>query len=547
MLLVVEHHIIAGYSYATCMRRARCGVAAGLAIALSAFVLPSGSAQQTPPLPDLVSDPPRPSFFNEILGADGNSRLVLTFDGYVHNVGEGALDVVGNPQEPDGMKQRVWTGDDWQEVGSPTVRYETDDGHDHFHLIEVIEYVLWNQARGQQTATGSKIGFCLVDSEQMEPGTDQVYSEDKDNFCEEGNPGATSLRMGISPGWRDIYDATTTLQWVDVSNVAPGRYWIGAITDPNDEIRESNEDNNDLVFSDRSIAVPGFEPREQASVDVDAAKVPFTLGSTAHGNVGTPVYVIESGPTAGVLDVPVGVDLHSGLVHYIPTAGFVGEDQITFSVRDSASPYPSTPPVQTVTFEVDGEAAVDNVATPNVAPSLEVSTTLFEIEVGQQFEAEVDVDGAGGPARLFATGLPAGLRVDDATGQISGRVSQAGVYDAELVAVGATADQVTVQPVTWFVTAAANPLALAAVPARSSPRGETTQLRVGPSTLGLTYIATGLPEGLAIDETSPSIVGTPSELGDFSVEVRQLKQGAVVSETSFEWTIRPAITISFAL
>lgn len=557
-LLIIEHYVVAGVGRALVRQRCHRGLAALVVIALIALVAPvsdvraAGAQSQSALLPDLVSDPPRPSFFNQLNTPDGGTRLVVTFDGYVHNVGEGALDVVGNPQDVDGMRQRVQNGAGWEEVGAPTVRFETDDGHNHFHLIEAIEYVLWNELQGIQTAIGSKVGFCLVDSQQMAPGSDQSYSEELDNFCQEDNPQATVLRMGISSGWRDIYDATTTLQWVDVSNVAPGRYWIGAITDPNDEILESNETNNDLIFSTETIAIPGFSPREQQPIAVGGDSVEFVLESTTHGSVTHPIYVIEQGPSTGTLDVPIGADVGSPTVRYFPKPGFTGTDEIVFSVHDASSPYPFDPPAQTLTFQVDAESATalnsDDNPDSSMLPSLIAPSTFFETEVGQASTVQIEsTNVAGGTTRMFAVGLPAGLVADADTGVISGVAVEDGIFNVALIALGATpADRFTLD-VTWIVNPSGSSGGLNDVIDQSSPRGELTRLRLGTNALGLRFEADGLPPGLSIEETAPAIAGTPTEAGTYDIIVRQLDANQVAAEIEFTWTIRATTDIEFAL
>ena len=530
-LLVIEHYVVAGFGPAIVRQRCNRGLVALVVIALIALIAPVGDVQaagthtQSALLPDLVSDPPRPSFFNELNTPDGRTRLVVTFDGYVHNVGEGALDVVGNPQDIEGMRQRVQSGEGWEDVGAPTVRFETDDGHNHFHLIEAIEYVLWNELQGIQTAIGSKVGFCLVDSQQMEPGSDQAYSEDLDDFCQEDNPQATALRMGISSGWRDIYDATTTLQWVYVSNVAPGRYWIGAITDPNNEILESNETNNDLIFSAETIAVPDFSPRVQQPITVGDDAVEFVLGSSAHGSVTEPVYVIEQGPSVGTLDVPIGADLGSPTVRYFPKPGFTGIDEVVFSVRDASSPYPFERPTQTLTFAVDAQSVTtpdsDDEPGNDLLPSLIAPSTFFETEVGQASTVQIEsIDVAGGSTQMFAVGLPAGLVADPDTGAISGVAAEEGIFNVALIAVGSTPTDRFTLDVTWIVNPSGSSGGLNDVLGQSSPRGELTRLRLGTNALGLRFEADGLPPGLFVEETAPVITGTPTEAGIYDVVVR---------------------------
>lgn len=549
-LLVIQHHVVAGFGGAELKRRVRRFTGAAIIICLVAIAAPAGSAQAPDRLlPDLISDPPRPSFFNELASEDGQ-RLVVTFDGYVHNIGAGPLDVVGNPQEPGGMRQRVQTPDGWEEVGSPTVRFETDDGHNHFHLIEAVDYVLWNELQTEQTADGSKIGFCLVDSTQMEAGHDQSYTEDSNNFCQENTPQATELRMGISPGWRDVYDSTTTLQWVDVSNVAPGRYWIGAITDTNDEIVESNEDNNELVFSRTTIAVPGFVPLEQPPIAASDGVASVVLAATPHGTVGAPVFVVEEGPTNGTLDVPVGAASSAQELTYFADAGFSGTDQFTFSVRNSASPFPFERQSITVEITVDEPApAPSETSTASNTAVLNAPSTFFETSVGEYSSVEIAVsDSLGGPARLHAVGLPLGLTADPVTGAISGAALEAGIFDVSLFATGSAPEQTASLDVTWIVNEAdADAPGLRFVVDQSSPRGELTRLRMGANQLGTTFEAEGLPPGLNIDPIAPVVSGTPTSAGDYEVTVRQRDADGVIAEVTFDWTIRVSTDIEFVL
>lgn len=539
VLLVGEHAVV---KHGGLNRRSAGGLA--VAVVVAGSVLIGGqplveAGQRTNGLPDLISDPPRPRYLKEIIGADGDPRLVVTFDGYIHNIGDGPLEVVGNPQLEKGMVQRVRIDGEWQEVGFPTVYFENDDGHNHFHLIEAIDYVLWNESVGAEAAIGSKVGFCLVDSEQMEPGADRAYSEESNDFCQQDNPGATSLRMGISAGWRDIYDSTTTLQWVDVSDTPPGRYWIGAITDANDEIIESNEENNALIFATQPAIVPGWVPLD-AEVTTDGAPVTIELGAKRFGTVTDVVFTVVEGPASGRIDVPLGAGLLDPVVRYTPDAGFEGSDRIVVAARDLASRYPIEAPTAEILIEVTGPG--QGGPEPGDAPTLFPSSTFLETTLGERFSSDIGTSTAGGgAARLYAVGLPSGLAVDGQV--ITGIATEAGIFDIELIAIDGTGAS-TVQQIPLIVNSPSGAVLIES-PDRSSPLDRSTRLQLGAPKFGARYSASGLPPGLSIIQTGPIITGTPTETGTYEVEVRQAEGDGRVLRSTFTWVIRPAVAIRF--
>src|SRR5262245_8531620 len=62
----------------------------------------------------------------------------------------------------------------------------------------------------------------------------------------------------------------------------------------------------------------------------------------------------------------------------------------------------------------------------------------------------------------------------------------------------------------------------------------------------LSYSATGLPAGLAIDSGSGAISGTPSASGDFSVEITATDEKAVSASQAYPLKIYDAVTIQTA-
>jgi len=97
--------------------------------------------------------------------------------------------------------------------------------------------VLPNNGVGKIIAGGTKTSFCLTDSDQW-PATLPNASADGDYFA------CDAKMQGISVGWADVYSFTLPDQWIDITNVKPGKYWLEVIADPHNRIRESNEKNN---------------------------------------------------------------------------------------------------------------------------------------------------------------------------------------------------------------------------------------------------------------------------------------------------------------
>ena len=108
-----------------------------------------------------------------------------------------------------------------------------------------MRYSLWTTDRAAVAAPGQKVGFCLYDLQAAPPPSppqdnppDGVYTGDVTDFCETGDPGSHDLRMGTSPGWRDVYEKHLAYQWVDVSNTPPGVYVVGSEADPDNVVWE---------------------------------------------------------------------------------------------------------------------------------------------------------------------------------------------------------------------------------------------------------------------------------------------------------------------
>ncbi|HMJ90093.1 MAG TPA: lysyl oxidase family protein, partial [Candidatus Acidoferrum sp.] len=169
---------------------------------------------------------------NEIPG-----RVLLRIASATPNIGEGKLEMRGSSTTP-GVYQRVFRSDGtwWDRLAG---QFTFHPGHQHLHYDNWMNFNLrgatTNDGVGDVLVTGDKTSFAIIDLVRYDatlpgaPASPQYIG---------------GLVQGLSVGWADVYGANLTDQWVDVTDVPPGRYWLEAVVDPANNILESNETNN---------------------------------------------------------------------------------------------------------------------------------------------------------------------------------------------------------------------------------------------------------------------------------------------------------------
>jgi hypothetical protein len=407
-----------------------CAAAAVLAFGWSPL-----DAQSAADYPDLVSDPVENAQPPAEITWKGEDLLVVTFDGFVTNLGGGALHVEGNPQSDASTSERVAqhilssSGSTLARYplavtgSNPAVQFENSDDHNHWHLMRIMEYSLWTEDLSEQVTAGQKIGFCLYDIERVSGSEPGVYNGGG-NWCAGagypgGGPDATYLEMGVSSGWRDTYNRFISLQWVDVSDVAPGRYRLGALSDPNGVVVEADETNNGYAWTGTVTVVPGHKATNVNAGTISGART-IQLASTTFGSAGSRAFVIESAPAHGTLNAAVGEVVAGDSVVYTPDATYSGPDSFTFSAFDTTSAYPRNPDPAAITATVSmtvAEAGPNNppvIVDPADQSSNERDTVSLAITA-----SDPDFD----TLTFSATNLPKGLAIDGATGVISGKLN----------------------------------------------------------------------------------------------------------------------------
>jgi hypothetical protein len=359
--------------------------------ALAAVLLvaaPAPGLSTTDDLPDLVSDSPD-GWYLSIHDNGASKRLLVRFNGYVHNAGTGPLEITGAgpstaPGEPSpamtAVSQRIYStsgGYRDDSSGSPTVIFETADSHNHWHLRAAMRYGLYNLAGTSLVAPAMKVGFCLADSESVSGTQPRAYPlSPADPFCQQGNPGVASVTMGISPGWRDRYGSGLTFQWVDASGVLPGRYRLGAESDPDQHLIEFDEGNNGVAFAPSEIVIPGYLAQPVTLAPSGAGPTTVPLAAESFGAPGDVRYRIESAPTRGTLSAAVGSVLTPGdTLTYTPSASYAGLDTFSYSAFDATNDlFPVQPAVATVTLR--SAAGTPTVSVSGAPATLVVGTSV---------------------------------------------------------------------------------------------------------------------------------------------------------------------------
>lgn len=404
-----------------------------LALCASLLALPAAAEAQ---LPDLVADPPaRIAAAPETYSDDVGPRLLLRFDGYVHNRGPGALEIRGS-DGVNGVMGSTWQhvygpGPDGGDYAGPQLLFETNDSHNHWHMMRAARYSLWNSERTAEVAPAMKAGFCLIDSSRVEAPLESMatYTEASSDRCGTRNRDPASLTMGISAGWRDYYGRDLAFQWVDVSDVPPGSYWVQTEVDPDGVIRESDEVNPP---ASRPAEVPGHLARD---VSQAAAQTPIQvpLAATSFGVTSDPEFKIVEAPRHGRLDRPVG-EWFSGSVRYDPSPGSTGDDSFRFVARDPSSGFPLNPPAAVAMLGNGGPIEISGApAELRTGTSAQLSAVLRNGASAVTWSVDGTPGGNAGVGTISAGGLyqaPAGV---PPAGQVRVRAQSATGASGEVV------------------------------------------------------------------------------------------------------------------
>jgi hypothetical protein len=220
------------------------------ALAVLPLLLPAMAAAPADLLPSLA---PRAQVLQDLdLVKDPHTGAVLLrFSNAVSNVGQGPLVVVGHRDRPGSVDvdddtmpafQRILQTDGtWREVPVGTLVYHP--AHHHFHFLGAARYQLLDPDTGQVLMESPKVSFCLADVDVVDRSLPGFHKNPVYNSCAH-DPRATSLTMGVSVGWEDVYGKSLVGQSFDVSALmqrAPKWYTLTSTTNPEGLLLEDHQ------------------------------------------------------------------------------------------------------------------------------------------------------------------------------------------------------------------------------------------------------------------------------------------------------------------
>jgi hypothetical protein len=189
----------------------------------------------------------------------------LRFDTRIVNVGAGSFEARGSRSStsaPMTVTQRIYNdAGGFRTLPTTAQMYFAGDGHNHWHLRDLESYELVRLDNGTKIGAGAKEGFCFFDNVLFGSTQNKLYTS-----C--GNdPSALNATMGLSRGWGDLYPSGTVGQYIDITNLASGRYKLQATADESDWFLESDNSNNftwvEVQISGTKVSVVAYGPAAQ--------------------------------------------------------------------------------------------------------------------------------------------------------------------------------------------------------------------------------------------------------------------------------------------
>lgn len=173
-------------------------------------------------LPDLMTQVPR-DLSVERLGSEYRLRLTNEYT----NVGQGALRLQGENigTETHAIQHLLDAGGNTVETYDVS-QFEWHESHSHWHINHVSRYsLLKGSPDGPVVAEAEKVTFCMIDLSHRYPGM-------RNSPATGTYFGCNQEFQGLSVGWSDIYSAGLPDQWVVITGLPRGIYYLVSTVNP---------------------------------------------------------------------------------------------------------------------------------------------------------------------------------------------------------------------------------------------------------------------------------------------------------------------------
>lgn len=196
-------------------------------------------------LPDLIVDEQRLSD-QSIDTSRLPGRVLFRFGSLLANVGAGEFILQSNSQNAgDG---REFVNQVIQLTGGGT---RTRDAGEFFFnpLIQRMEAEDWVAYRIREILPDDGVGPILREGQKrvVRITSSSTYDSALTNYKPFGSQLSANVtygRHGISVGWADLYSQNLDAQWIDITGLAKGTYWLEVVVDAANHVQEFDESNN---------------------------------------------------------------------------------------------------------------------------------------------------------------------------------------------------------------------------------------------------------------------------------------------------------------
>jgi hypothetical protein len=196
-----------------------------------------------PQFPDLRQRPP-----SGLTVTQEHGRWLLGFTSLVDSAGPGALWLRAVRKPGARTMQatqlvRLAGGGVRPVSGAGALRYTVAPPHYHWHLVGFEHYELRRAGDFRLVVRDRKSGFCLADHYGISRGIPHGPPRFLGS-CAQFDPRARSVDEGTSVGYTDRYPGFFHGQQLDLTHVAPGRYWLVHRVNEDFGLRETSYGNN---------------------------------------------------------------------------------------------------------------------------------------------------------------------------------------------------------------------------------------------------------------------------------------------------------------